>query len=78
MAGADGERRTGRVLIDGQEVAGAGLRGRIVATVLQNPRSAFNPVRTMADRAREVPRAARAMPPIGSPGIGAAGMLPAD
>jgi len=51
-------RSGGRVLIEGQEVAGAGLRGRIVATVLQNPRSAFNPVRTMADHAREVLRVA--------------------
>lgn len=56
------KRSGGRVLIDGQEVAGAGLRGRIVATVLQNPRSAFNPVRTMADHAREVLRVARIDP----------------
>jgi len=57
-------RSGGRVLIDGQEVAGAGLRGRIVATVLQNPRSAFNPVRTMADHAREVLRVAQIDPAV--------------
>ncbi len=55
-------RRAGRVLVDGQEVPAAALRGRIVATVLQNPRSAFNPVRTMADHAREVLRVAKAAP----------------
>ena len=59
-------RSGGRVLIDGQEVAGAGLRGRIVATVLQNPRSAFNPVRTMADHAREVLRVASVDPAMDS------------
>lgn len=48
----------GWVLVDGQEVAPQTLRGRIVATVLQNPRSAFNPVRTMADHAHEVLRVA--------------------
>lgn len=51
-------RRAGRVLVDGQEISAPALRGRIVATVLQNPRSAFNPVRTMADHACEVLRVA--------------------
>ncbi|WP_444464780.1 ATP-binding cassette domain-containing protein [Rhodobacter capsulatus] len=59
-------RSSGRVLIDGQAVPGAGLRGRIVATVLQNPRSAFNPVRSMADHAREVLRVARIDPAMDS------------
>ncbi|RBO53889.1 nickel import ATP-binding protein NikD [Rhodovulum sp. BSW8] len=48
----------GRVLIDGQTLPPQALRGRIVASVLQNPRSAFNPVRSMADHAREVLRVA--------------------
>ncbi|WP_142846594.1 ATP-binding cassette domain-containing protein [Telmatospirillum sp. J64-1] len=43
----------GRVLLDGREVAPATLRGRQVATVMQAPRSAFNPVLTMAAHARE-------------------------
>jgi len=55
-------RKSGRVLVDGQEVAPRELRGRIVATVLQNPRSAFNPVRTIADHAGEVRRVAGADP----------------
>jgi nickel transport system ATP-binding protein len=55
-------RTGGRVLIDGQAVTGPALRGRIVATVLQNPRSAFNPVRTMTDHGREVLRVAGADP----------------
>jgi nickel transport system ATP-binding protein len=58
-----GVRRTaGRVLVDGQEIAPRDLRGRIIATILQNPRSAFNPVRTMADHAAEVRRVAGADP----------------
>ena len=48
----------GGVLIDGQEVSPQDLRGRRVATILQNPRSAFNPVRSMADHAREMRRVA--------------------
>jgi nickel transport system ATP-binding protein len=43
----------GRVLHDGKAIAPEQLRGRVVATILQNPRSAFNPIRTMADHARE-------------------------
>lgn len=53
-------RRAGRVLVDGSDVAPKSLRGRTVATVLQNPRSAFNPLRTIFDHAREVRRVARA------------------
>lgn len=47
----------GRVLHDGRTLAPEQLRGRVVATILQNPRSAFNPIRTMADHARETLRA---------------------
>jgi nickel transport system ATP-binding protein len=53
-------RRAGRLLVDGREVAPEAARGRVVATVLQNPRSAFNPVRNMFDHAREVCRVAGA------------------
>lgn len=49
----------GRVLHDGEAIAPEKLRGRVVATILQNPRSAFNPIRTMADHARETLRAVR-------------------
>jgi nickel transport system ATP-binding protein len=51
-------RRAGRILVDGVEVAPRALRGRTIATVLQNPRSAFNPLRTIFDHAREVRRVA--------------------
>lgn len=44
---------SGRVRLDGADCAAAALRGRHVATILQNPRSAFNPVRTMRDHALE-------------------------
>lgn len=44
---------SGRVRLNGAECAPAALRGRQVATILQNPRSAFNPVRTMRDHALE-------------------------
>ncbi|EKT60352.1 ATP-binding cassette domain-containing protein [Providencia sneebia] len=37
----------GTVLLEGQEISGKMLRGRQVASIMQNPRSAFNPVRTM-------------------------------
>lgn len=47
-------RRAGRVCIDGVEIAPSALRGRLVTTILQNPRSAFNPLRTIFDHAREV------------------------
>lgn len=43
----------GEVLIDGQVRTPAQLRGRQVATIMQNPRSAFNPLHTMARHARE-------------------------
>lgn len=43
----------GRVTVDGHDTAPAALRGRVTATVMQAPRSAFNPVLTMAAHARE-------------------------
>ena len=49
-----GTRRVaGQVSLDGVAVAPASLRGRTVATVLQAPRSAFNPLRTIGDHAAE-------------------------
>ncbi|MGV2980413.1 ATP-binding cassette domain-containing protein [Camelimonas sp. ID_303_24] len=53
-AAPPGVRRTaGSILVDGVEQAPADIRGRLVATILQNPRSAFNPVRTMRQHAME-------------------------
>lgn len=53
-----GTRRSGgKVRIDGVDQPLAALRGRHVTTIMQNPRSAFNPVRTMRDHARETMRA---------------------
>jgi nickel transport system ATP-binding protein len=53
-----GVRQTaGRVLLDGIPVHGEQLRGATIATIMQNPRSAFNP-QTMAAHARETCRAA--------------------
>jgi nickel transport system ATP-binding protein len=47
----------GQVTINGVPYDAAALRGRHVATIMQNPRSAFNPVRTMRDHANETLRA---------------------
>lgn len=53
-----GVRQTaGRVLLDGIPVYGEQLRGATIATIMQNPRSAFNPLHTMAAHARETCRA---------------------
>ncbi|WP_414165683.1 nickel import ATP-binding protein NikD [Superficieibacter sp. BNK-5] len=53
-----GVRQTaGTLLADGQPVTCAALRGLKVATIMQNPRSAFNPLHTMATHARETCRA---------------------
>lgn len=47
-----GVRQTaGRVLLDGIPVHGEQLRGATIATIMQNPRSAFNPLQTMAAHA---------------------------
>lgn len=49
-----GVRQTaGQILADGQSITPASLRGIKVATIMQNPRSAFNPLHTMATHARE-------------------------
>ena len=50
-------REGGTVTLEGVARTGAELRGRHVATILQNPRSAFNPVRTMRAHAEETLRA---------------------
>ncbi|MCM7470859.1 nickel import ATP-binding protein NikD (plasmid) [Enterobacter sp. D2] len=53
-----GVRQTaGMILADGQPVTPGKLRGIKVATIMQNPRSAFNPLHTMATHARETCRA---------------------
>lgn len=44
---------SGTILADGNPVSSRDLRGVKVATIMQNPRSAFNPLRTMAAHARE-------------------------
>lgn len=44
---------TGQLLADGKPVSPNSLRGISVATIMQNPRSAFNPLHTMATHARE-------------------------
>lgn len=43
----------GTLAIDGQPQTPASLRGRLVASIMQNPRSAFNAVRTMRAHAME-------------------------
>lgn len=50
-------REQGTVALDGTERSPREMRGRLVATVLQNPRSAFNTVRTMRNHAHETLRA---------------------
>lgn len=53
-----GVRQTsGAVLVDGRPAAPCDLRGSVVATIMQNPRSAFNPLHTMGTHARETCRA---------------------
>lgn len=53
-----GVRQTaGTLRADGHPVTCAALRGLKVATIMQNPRSAFNPLHTMATHARETCRA---------------------
>ncbi|HCD1253590.1 nickel import ATP-binding protein NikD [Citrobacter sp. ANG330] len=49
-----GVRQTsGAILADGKPVSPCSLRGYKIATIMQNPRSAFNPLHTMATHARE-------------------------
>ncbi|MFK3704290.1 nickel import ATP-binding protein NikD [Klebsiella sp. NPDC088457] len=51
------KQTAGRLLLDGVPAHGAQLRGGTVATIMQNPRSAFNPLHTMGTHARETCRA---------------------
>lgn len=49
-----GLRRTrGQLLHDGKPLAADQVRGQLASLILQNPRSAFNPVRNMASHAQE-------------------------
>ncbi len=43
----------GEILADGKPVSPCALRGIKIATIMQNPRSAFNPLHTMHTHARE-------------------------
>lgn len=53
-----GVRQTaGELALNGHTVTPQSLRGRQVATIMQNPRSAFNPLFTMATHAKETCRA---------------------
>lgn len=55
-----GTRRTqGTVEVNGQRCVPSELRGKVVASIMQNPRGAFNPVRRMRDHARETFKALR-------------------
>ncbi|MGO3029116.1 ATP-binding cassette domain-containing protein [Pseudomonas helleri] len=47
------QRLSGELLLDGITVTAQQLRGRVIAMILQNPRSAFNPVRTLRQHAEE-------------------------
>ena len=49
-------RMQGQLLLDGQPVNAVEVRGRLASLVLQNPRSAFNPVRNMASHGLETLR----------------------
>lgn len=49
-------RTQGQLLLDGQPLAASSVRGRLASLVLQNPRSAFNPVRNMASHGLETLR----------------------
>lgn len=49
-------RTQGQLLLDGQPVSAAQVRGRLAGLVLQNPRSAFNPVSSMASHGLETLR----------------------
>nr|WP_280987320.1 ATP-binding cassette domain-containing protein [Fulvimarina endophytica] len=50
-------RETGTLLVDGEPCQPKTVRGRKVATILQAPRSAFNPVLTMRRHAEETLKA---------------------
>lgn len=48
------KRTGGQARVDGRPVPFVELRGRVVATVLQNPRTAFNPILSMRQHGREI------------------------
>lgn len=50
-------QRGGRIVADGDVACPQRLRGSAVSTIMQNPRSAFNPLLTMAAHLRETCRA---------------------
>ncbi|WP_334470748.1 nickel import ATP-binding protein NikD [Arsenophonus sp. PmNCSU2021_1] len=47
----------GSLLLDGDIISAQQLRGSHIATIMQNPRSAFNPLNTMASHIQETCRA---------------------
>lgn len=51
------KQKEGVVRLNGAPVTPSSLRGSVVATIMQNPRSAFNPLRTMRDHASETCKA---------------------
>ncbi len=52
------EQTGGNVAVNGVVIPGRELRGRHIATIMQNPRSAFNPLHSMRTHARETCQAA--------------------
>lgn len=54
---------SGRLLINGNPIPAEQVRGRYVSTIMQNPRSAFNPVHTMWQHALETLSAAHGSTP---------------
>ena len=54
---------SGRLLINGNPIPAEQVRGRYVSTIMQNPRSAFNPVHTMWQHALETLSAAHGTTP---------------
>ncbi|MEQ5777190.1 nickel import ATP-binding protein NikD [Thalassospira sp. NFXS8] len=66
------KRQAGQVKLDGTGIDFAALRGRIVSSIMQNPRSAFNPVMTMKAHARETLKALGLARDSGNAGIVAA------
>ncbi|MEI8633691.1 ATP-binding cassette domain-containing protein [Vibrio sp. PP-XX7] len=47
----------GGIYLNQQPIESHGLRGRVVASIMQNPRSGFNPVRTIKQHAKETLKA---------------------
>src|SRR5699024_5426337 len=53
LPAGDGQTTAGEILADGKAVSPCAPRGIKIATIMQNPRSAFNPLHTMHTHARE-------------------------